>query len=98
MLWKMSINQQTMVNKGYIFSNFHFNHITLLESVIKTEEPNESTIDMFDDEFYAIMEQNFSVKTNANETSEAENVNEDLETDSDATEIDENDHSAVSGQ
>ncbi len=44
---------------------------------------------MFDDEFHLIMEQDF----------EAVRVNEEHETDdSDATEIDEDDHSAVSGE
>ena len=63
---------------------------------MKTEEQSESAIDMFDDEFHAIMEQDFSAETNANETSEAVRVNEAFETDSDATEINEN-HS-VSGE
>ncbi|XP_017461456.1 PREDICTED: zinc finger protein 320-like, partial [Rhagoletis zephyria] len=66
------------------------------ETVVKTEEQDESAIDMFDDEFHAIMEQDFSAKTNANETSEAVMVEEEHETDSDATEIDDDDHSAVS--
>ncbi len=66
--------------------------------MVKTEEQSESAIDMFDDEFHAIMEQDFSAETNANETSEAMRVEEEHETDSDATEIDEDDHSAVSGQ
>ena len=65
---------------------------------IKTEKPDEMSIDMFDDEFYAIMERDFSAETNANEASEAVSSSEELDTDSDATEIDENDHSAVSGQ
>ena len=63
---------------------------------MKTEEQNELAIDMFDDEFHAIMEQDFSAETNANEASEA--ANKDLETDSDATEIDEDDHSAINGE
>ncbi len=63
---------------------------------MKTEEQSESAIDMFDDEFHAIMEQDFSAETNANETSETVRVNEAFETDSDATEINE-DHS-VSGE
>ncbi len=80
----------------------HVAHFTLLmlffvKTVVKTEEQTESAIDMFDDEFYAIMEQDFSDNKNANETNKAESVNEDLETDSDDTEIDE-DHSAVSGE
>ena len=66
--------------------------------MVKTEEQDESAIDMFDDEFHAIMEQDFSDNKNANETNEAESVNENFETDSDATEIDEDDHSAVNGQ
>ncbi len=64
---------------------------------MKTEEQNELAIDMFDDEYHAIMEQEFSAETNANETNKAESINDEHETDSDATEIDEDDHSAVSG-
>ena len=43
------------------------------------------------------MEQDFYANKNVNETSEAVSVNEKHETDSDATEIDEN-YAAVSGQ
>ncbi|XP_017493378.1 PREDICTED: zinc finger protein 436-like [Rhagoletis zephyria] len=64
------------------------------ETVVKTEDQNEFQIDMFDDEFRAIMEQDFSAETNANGTNDA--VNEEQETDSDATEFDEDDHAAVS--
>ncbi|XP_017463456.1 PREDICTED: zinc finger protein 710-like, partial [Rhagoletis zephyria] len=67
------------------------------ETVVKTEEQSESAIDMFDDEFHAIMEQDFSAETNANETSETVRVNEAFETDSDATEINE-DHSVSESQ
>ncbi len=63
---------------------------------MKTEDQNEFQIDMFDDEFRAIMELDFSAGTNANGTNDA--VNEEQETDSDATEIDDDDHSAVSGE
>ncbi|KAH9403955.1 DNA topoisomerase 2-beta [Tyrophagus putrescentiae] len=66
------------------------------ESVVKTEDQNEFQIDMFDDEFHLIMEQDFSAETNANGTNDA--VNEEHETDSDAAEIDDDDHSAVSGE
>ncbi|XP_017492801.1 PREDICTED: zinc finger protein 215-like [Rhagoletis zephyria] len=66
------------------------------KTVVKTEEQTESAIDMYDAEFYAIMERDFSAETNANEASEAVSSSEELDTDSDATEIDENDHSAVS--
>ncbi|XP_017462470.1 PREDICTED: zinc finger protein 70-like [Rhagoletis zephyria] len=65
-------------------------------AVIKTEEQNETTIDMFDDEFHAIMERDFSAEKNANEASEAVRVNEEHETDLDATEIEDDDYSAVS--
>ncbi|KAH9408120.1 DNA topoisomerase 2-beta [Tyrophagus putrescentiae] len=63
------------------------------ETVVKTEEQDESAIDMFDDEFHAIMEQDFSAKKNPNEKSDAEIANEEHETDSNATEIDEDDDS-----
>lgn len=56
---------------------------------MKTEDQIECTIDMFDDEFNWIMEQNFSAVKNANKTNEAMRVNEKHETDSDDTEIDE---------
>ncbi|XP_017492918.1 PREDICTED: zinc finger protein 184-like [Rhagoletis zephyria] len=65
------------------------------ESVVKTEDQDEFQIDMFDAEFRAIMELDFSAETNANGTSQAVRVNEKHETDSDATEIDDDDHSAV---
>ena len=65
---------------------------------MKTEDQTESAINMFDDEFHAIMEQDFSAEKNANETSEAVRVNEEHETESNATEIDEDDHLAVSGK
>ncbi len=64
--------------------------------MVKTEDQNEFQIDMFDDEFHLIMEQDFSAETNANGTNDA--VNEEHETDSDAAEIDDDDHSAVSGE
>ena len=67
------------------------------ETVVKTEEQTESAIDMFDDEFHAIMERDFSAEKNANEASEAVRVNEEHETDSDDTEINE-DYAAVSGE
>ena len=54
-------------------------------------------VDMYDAEFDAIMEQDLSAETNANETNKAESVNDDQETDSDANETDEDDHSEVSG-
>ncbi len=83
----------------------HFTLFTLLmllmffvETVVKTEEQDESAIDMFDDEFHAIIEQDFSAKKNPNEKSDAEIANEEHETDSNATEIDEDDDSTVSGQ
>ncbi len=66
--------------------------------MVKTEEQNETTIDMFDDEFHAIMERDFSAEKNANETSEAVRVNEEHETDSDATEIEDDGYSAVTGE
>ncbi len=95
-----SVDDQSAGNGKWMI---HFTHFTLLmllfvETVVKTEEQDESAIDMFDDEFHAIMEQDFSDNKNANETNEAESVNENFETDSDATEIDEDDHSAVNGQ
>ena len=65
--------------------------------MVKTEKQNESTIDMFDDKFYLIMEQDFFAKTKANETSEAVLDKEELDTDSDETEID-NDYATVSGE
>ena len=68
------------------------------ESMVKTEGQTESSIDMFDDEFHLIMEQDFSAAKNANETSEAVRLNEEHETDSDATEIDDEDYGAVSGE
>ena len=64
--------------------------------MVKTEDQNEFQIDMFDDEFNFLMEQDFSAETNANRTNNA--VNEEQETDSDATEIDEDDHPEVSGE
>ena len=52
---------------------------------------------MFDDEFYAIMEQDFSAEKNPNGTNDA--AKEEQETDSDATEIDDGtDYSAVNGE
>lgn len=71
--------------------------VIFVESVMKTEDQIECTIDMFDDEFNWIMEQNFSAVKNANETNEAVRVNEKHETDSDDTEIDE-DYAAGSGE
>ncbi|KAH9394174.1 hypothetical protein TYRP_021309, partial [Tyrophagus putrescentiae] len=65
------------------------------ETVVKTEDHDETSIDMFDDEFHVAMERDFSAETNANGTNEAVSANEEHKTDSDATEIDE-DHSAVS--
>ena len=82
----------------YTYSFYFYLESHSTGTVVKTEAQDESAIDMFSDEFHAIMEKEFSDKTNDNETREAERINEeDLETDSDATEIDE-DHSAVSGQ
>ncbi len=71
--------------------------MTFLESVIKTEDQDETLFDMFDDEFHERLEQDFSANKNANETSEALRVNEEHETDSDDTEINE-DYAAVSGE
>ena len=72
--------------------------LLFVETVVKTEDQDETSIDMFDvEEFHAILERDFSAETNADETSETARVNEEQETDSDATEVDE-DHSAVSGQ
>ena len=76
---------------------FHLTHITFVESVVKTEDQNETLIDMYDNEFHERLEQDFYANKNVNETSEAVSVNEKHETDSDATEIDEN-YAAVSGQ
>ncbi|KAH9391094.1 hypothetical protein TYRP_006688, partial [Tyrophagus putrescentiae] len=70
------------------------NEFQSAETMVKTEDQNEFQIDMFDDEFHFLMEQDFSAETNANRTNNA--VNEEQETDSDATEIDEDDHLEVS--
>ncbi len=65
---------------------------------MKTEDPTKISIDMYDDEFHERLEQNFYANNNANEASEEVRVNEKHETDSDATEIDGDDHSALSGE
>ena len=72
--------------------------LLFVEAVVKTEEEDEFSIDMFDDEFHAIMEQEFFDNKNAIETNKTESVDEDFQTGSDATDIDEDDHSTVSGQ
>ncbi|KAH9403489.1 hypothetical protein TYRP_015383 [Tyrophagus putrescentiae] len=67
------------------------------ESKIKTEEPVETSIDMFEDAFYFIMKNEFAATAeNVNEVNEALSENEDSETDSDATETDDEDYEAVS--
>ncbi|XP_017463405.1 PREDICTED: zinc finger protein 235-like, partial [Rhagoletis zephyria] len=67
-------------------------------SEIKTEEPDETSIDMYDDEFHFIMEKYFAATAkNVNEGNEALSKNEESENDSDATEIDDEDYEAVSG-
>ena len=54
---------------------------------------------MYDDEFHLIMENDFAATAeNVNEVSEALSVNEESETDSDATEIDDENYEAVSGK
>ena len=90
-------NGERMINFSPLINFYFYSEFPSTETAVKTEEQNESAIDMFDVEFYAIMEQEFSAKTNANEASETVSASEELDTDSDATEIDENDHSAVSG-
>ncbi len=65
---------------------------------MKTEDPTKISIDMYDDEFHERLEQNFYANNNANETSEEVRVNEEHKTDLDATEIDEDDHSALNGE
>ncbi len=91
-------NGERMINFSPLINFYFYSEFPSTETAVKTEEQNESAIDMFDVEFYAIMEQEFSAKTNANEASETVSASEELDTDSDATEIDENDHSTVSGQ
>ena len=66
--------------------------------MIKTEEQNETAIDMLNDEFHLIMEQDFSAINNANEKNKAENISEEDEADSDATEIDDEVYAAFSGE
>ncbi len=69
------------------------------ESKIKTEEPVETSIDMYSDEYRWFMEKNFAATAeNVNEVNEALSENEESETDSDATEIDDEDYEAVSGE
>ena len=69
------------------------------EPKTKTEEQDETSIDMYDDEFHLIMENDFAATAeNVNEVSEALSVNEESETDSDATEIDDENYEAVSGK
>ncbi len=65
--------------------------------MIKTEDQSETSIDMYDNEFHERLEQDFYANKNVNEASEAVSVNEEHETDSDATEIDE-DYAAISGE
>ncbi|KAH9387804.1 hypothetical protein TYRP_009001 [Tyrophagus putrescentiae] len=63
------------------------------ELEIKTEEQDETSIDMYDYEFYLIMEKDFGATAeNVNEVS----GNEESKNDSDATEIDDEDYEAVS--
>ncbi|KAH9406213.1 hypothetical protein TYRP_013818 [Tyrophagus putrescentiae] len=60
------------------------------ETVVKTEDQDETSIDMFDDKFHEFMEREFPpAETRANGTSEAVRANEEHETDFDATEVDE---------
>ena len=54
---------------------------------------------MYDDEFHFIMEKYFAATAkNVNEGNEALSKNEESENDSDATEIDDEDYEAVSGE
>ncbi len=54
---------------------------------------------MYDDEFHFIMKKDFaSTAENVNEVNEALSGNEESENDSDATEIDDEDYEAVSGE
>ncbi len=54
---------------------------------------------MFEDAFYLIMKNEFAATAeNVNEVNEALSENEESETDSDATEIDDEDYEAVSGE
>ena len=85
-----------MVSGGHLLLlTLLINFFKSTESEIKTEEQDETSIDMYDDEFHFIMEKDFaSTAENVNEVSE----NEDSENDSDATEIDDEDYEAVSGE
>ena len=54
---------------------------------------------MYDDEYRWFIEKNFAATAeNVNEVNEALSENEELETDSDATETDDEDYEAVSGE
>ncbi len=53
---------------------------------------------MYDDEYRWFMEKNFPSPKNVNEMNETLSENEESETDSDATEIDDEDYEAVSGE
>ena len=54
---------------------------------------------MYDDEYRWFIEKNFAATAeNVNEVNEALSENEESETDSDATEIDDEDYEAVSGE
>ena len=78
--------------------------------MIKTEKQNKSNvatwpdlsrftnITIYDLKLHLSLLKEYSAKKNANETSETVRVKEKHETDSDATEINEDDHSAVSGE
>ena len=91
-------NGERMINFSPLINFYFYSEFPSTETAVKTEEQNESAIDMFDVEFYAIMEQDFSAKLNENETSETEKVSEEHETDSDAIETDEEDYAAFSGE
>ncbi|KAH9387816.1 hypothetical protein TYRP_009013 [Tyrophagus putrescentiae] len=65
------------------------------ESEIKTEEQNGTSIDMYDDAYHFILEKDFAATAeNVSEVSEALSENEESETNSDATEIDDEDYEA----
>ena len=89
-----------MVSGGHlILLTLLINFFKSTESEIKTEEQDETSIDMYDEEFHFIMEKDFaSTAENVNEVNEALNENEESENDSDATEIDDEDYEAVSGE
>ena len=89
-----------MVSGGHLLLlTLLINFFKSTESEIKTEEQDETSIDMYDDEFHFIMENNFGATAeNVSEVNEAWSGNENSEIDSDATEIDDEDYEAVSGE